>query len=73
MLTVEGVDYDTAVWLNKIITYCMLSMDLPGDCLKWAKENIPKMNLPKLFFMPTIAYLKDKYGIEFKDKPEWRD
>lgn len=71
MNTVEGIDHDTAVCLNKIITYYMLSMDLPEVYLEWAKENIPKMNLPKLFFMPTIGYLKDKYGIEFKDKPEW--
>ena len=71
MNKVEGVDPDTALCLNKIITCCMLSIDLPNDYLEWAKENIPKMNLPKLFFMPTIGYLKDRYGIEFKDKPEW--
>lgn len=63
----DGIDYDTARKLNKIITYCMLSMDLPETLLNWAKENIPKMNLPKFFFMPTIDYLRDKYGIEFKD------
>ena len=67
----DGIDSDTAQKLNKIITYHMLSMDLPETLLNWAKENIPKMNLPKLFYMPTIGYLKDKYGIEFKDKPEW--
>lgn len=60
MNKVEGVDADTAVCLNKIITCCMLSMDLPEVYLEWAKENIPKMNLPKLFFMPTIYYLKDR-------------
>lgn len=67
----DGIDSDTAQKLNKIITYHMLSMDLPETLLDWAKENIPKMNLPKLFFMPAVGYLKDKYGIEFKDKPEW--
>lgn len=71
MKNVEGIDADTAVCLNKIITCYMLSMDLPEVYLEWAKENIPKMNLPKLFFMPAVGYLKDKYGIEFKDKPEW--
>ncbi len=71
MKNVDGIDADTAICLNKIITCCMLSMDLPEAYLEWAKENIPKMNLPKFFFMPTIGYLKDKYGIEFKDKPEW--
>lgn len=31
----------TADMLNRIITYCMLSMPLPDDILEWAKENIP--------------------------------
>ena len=63
----DGIDSDTAQKLNIIITYHMLSMDLPETLLDWAKENIPKINLPKFFFMPTIDYLRDKYGIEFKD------
>ena len=61
----------TADMLNKIITYCMLSMPLPDAILEWAKENIPNINVPKFFFMPTVKYLKDRYNIEFKDKPEW--
>lgn len=64
-------DKTTADMLNKIITYCMLSMPLPDDILEWAKENIPNINVPRLFFMPTVKYLKERYGIEFKDKPEW--
>lgn len=67
MNTVEGIDRDIAKRLNEIIMYCILSMDLPEFHLEWAKENIPKINLPKFFFMPTIDYLRDKYGIEFKD------
>lgn len=64
-------DKQTADMLNQIITYCMLSMPLPDDILKWAKENIPNINVPKLFFVPTIKYLKERYNIEFKDKPQW--
>lgn len=64
-------DKTTADMLNKIITYCMLSMPLPDDILDWAKANIPNINVPKFFFMPTVKYLKDRYNIEFKDKPEW--
>lgn len=71
MTAIEGIEHNVAVRLNKIVTYCMLSMDLPQAILDWAKENIPKMDLPKVFFMPTISYLKDKYGIEFRDKPKW--
>lgn len=61
----------TADMLNTITTYCMLSMPLLDDVLEWAKENIPSINVPKLFFMPTVKYLKERYNIEFKDKPEW--
>ena len=61
----------TADMLNKIITYCMLSMPLPDSVLEWAKENIPNINVPKFFFMPTVKYLRKRYNIEFKDKPEW--
>lgn len=64
-------DKPTAYMLNQITTYCMLSMPLPDDVLEWAKENIPSINVPKLFFMPTVKYLKERYNIEFKDKPEW--
>ena len=64
-------DKPTADMLNKIITYCMLSMPLPDSVLDWAKANIPNINVPQLFFMPTVKYLKETYGIEFKDKPEW--
>ena len=61
----------TADMLNRIITYCMLSMPLPDDILEWAKENIPNINVPRVFFMPTVKYLKERYNIEFKDKPQW--
>ena len=61
----------TADMLNKIITYCMLSMPLPDEILDWAKENIPNINVAKFFFMPAAKYLREKYNIEFKDKPIW--
>ena len=61
----------TADILNRITTYCMLSMELPTEILEWAKEYIPKMNVPKIFFMPAAKYLKERYGIEFKNKPQW--
>ncbi len=64
-------DKATADMLNKIITYCMLSMPLPDDILDWAKDNIPNINVPKFFFMPAVKYLRKRYNVEFKDKPEW--
>ena len=56
-------DKATADMLNKIITYCMLSMPLPDDILDWAKENIPNINVPKFFFMPAVKYLRKRYNI----------
>ena len=64
-------DKQTADMLNHIVTYCMLSMPLPDDILEWAKANIPTINVPKLFFIPTLKYLKERYDIEFKDKPQY--
>ena len=64
-------DKATADMLNKIITYCMLSMPLPDEILDWTKENIPNINVPRFFFMPAAKYLREKYNIEFKDKPTW--
>ena len=42
-----------------------------SDYENWAKENIPNINVPRVFFMPTVKYLKERYNIEFKDKPQW--
>lgn len=56
----------TAEILNSIQKYCMLSLDLPQSLVDWATENIPKMKIPSAFFVPSIDYLKDRYGIEFE-------
>lgn len=53
--------------LNQIITYQICGLELPNDLLEWAKENIPNMKLPQLMFMDTVKWLKEKYGIRFKD------
>ena len=53
--------------LNQIITCQICGFELPNDLLEWAKENIPNMKLPQLMFMDTVKWLKEKYGIRFKD------
>ena len=53
--------------LNQIITYQICGFELPNDLLEWAEENIPDMELPQLMFMDTVKWLKEKYGIRFKD------
>lgn len=64
-------DKPTAYMLNQITTYCMLSMELPTSILEWAREHVPTMNTPKIFFLPAAKYLKENYNIEFKDKPKF--
>ena len=58
--------------LNQIITYQICGFELPNELLEWAKENIPNMELPQLMFRDTIKWLKEKYGIEFKDSRKYK-
>lgn len=59
-------DKEAACYLNLLIRCCTLNYPLESHSVLyiWAKENIPKMEVPKLFFMPTLAYL-NQYGIQF--------
>lgn len=43
-----------------------LNLESFTNLYAWAKEEIPKMIIPNVFYAPTIDYLK-KYGIVFKD------
>lgn len=51
-----------------IVNMYLLDMPLEGELLKWAKETFPKYKTPTVIFRPALEWLKDKYGIEFKDK-----
>ena len=65
-------DKDVGEKLNKLIDYQILGLELPNELLEWAKENIPNMELPQLMFRDTIKWLKEKYGIEFKDSRKYK-
>ena len=54
--------------LNRIITCQICGFELSNDLLEWAKENIPNMEVPEVCFQDTIKWLKEKYGIEFKEE-----
>lgn len=60
-------DKKTETNLINITQYHLLKMSLPEFLLDWAKENIPQMERPFAYFQPTIDWLKEKYGIEFKE------
>lgn len=63
-------DEDVARKLNKIINYQILGLELPDNLLKWAKETIPAMKMPSLFFMDTVKWLDERFGIKFKGDGE---
>lgn len=67
-------DSEAKDYLYKIIKFGILDCDLKDHyyVYEWAKEHIPKMETPSVFFMPTLGYLQ-KYGIEFKMSVEERE
>ena len=62
------VPLDIAERLNTIIRYRIIDQPLPESLLNWAKETIPTINTPKVIFVPMVEWLKEEYGVEFKDK-----
>ena len=60
-------DKDVARKLDKIINCQILGLELPDDLLKWARDTIPTMKMPSLFFMDTAKWLDERFGIKFKD------
>lgn len=70
---VSSDDDVTKKYLHRIIRLGILDCDLTNHyyVYQWAKENIPKMKIPQVFFMPTLRYLQ-KYGIEFDMSEEER-
>lgn len=60
-------DRETEERLVQITQYFLLAMPLSDFLLNWAKEKIPQMERPFAYFQPTVDWLKEKYGIEFKE------
>ena len=62
------VSEEFALKFNIICNMYLLNMDLSDSLLEWAKETIPKLKTPSVIFRPALEWLKEKYGVEFKDK-----
>ena len=60
-------DQNTEDKLERLVTYHLFDIDIPEDMLKWAKETIPTMNMPSIFFVPAVEWLGKKYDIYFKN------
>lgn len=68
----SGLDKDTKTKLTIIANCAALSINFKKhytDLYEWAEENIPNMEIPKAYFMPTLNYLAS-YGIYFKGKED---
>ena len=63
----ENYDLDIADWLHTLeLDYLTNGCELSESRFEWAKENIPNIVRPQLYFQPLVKWLDDK-GIRFKD------
>ena len=66
----QKYDLDTADRLHNLeLNYISNGGELSTGYLEWAKENIPNIKMPQVYFRPLIEWLEDK-GVRFKgEKP----
>lgn len=57
---------DIATSLHRIELDYIVNGEVTGARLEWAKENIPNITLPEVYFFPCVDWLA-KQGIKFKD------
>ena len=69
----QNYDLDTADRLHALeLDYLAHGCELTDDRLKWAKENIPNIKMPDIYFQPLIEYLDGK-DIRFKNQKPIKD
>lgn len=62
----ENYDLDTANWLHSLeLNYLSYGGKLQESYMKWAKENVPNIERPKVYFNPLVEYL-EMNGVLFK-------
>lgn len=64
----KGIKKEVASQLMRITRIHLLGCDLSDDLKRWAEITIPEMDTPRVIFVPMVEWLKEKYGIEFRDK-----
>lgn len=67
----ENYDLDTADKLHSLeLNYLSYGGKLQDSYLKWAKENVPNIERPQVYFNPLVEYL-EMNGVLFKGtKPQ---
>ena len=62
----ENYDLETADMLHTLeLDYLSHGCELSKSRLQWAKENVPNIKMPRVYFRPLIEYLDSK-DIRFK-------
>lgn len=69
----ENYDLDIANRLHNLeLDYLSHGCELSSNRLKWAKENIPNIEMPLVYFQPLVEYLDSK-DIRFKGEEPIKD
>lgn len=62
----ENYDLEIADWLHTLeLDYLSHGGELSKNRLKWAKENVPNIERPQVYFNPLVEYL-EMNGVLFK-------
>lgn len=61
----EKYSVDTASMLHRIELDYIINGEVTDYRLKWAKENIPNIEEPLVYFQPCVGWLAEQ-GIEFR-------
>lgn len=62
----EKYPVKTATALHRIELDFIINGEVTGARLEWAKENLPNIKMPLVYFQPCIEWL-EKRGIKFKE------
>lgn len=58
-----------ATMLHRIELDYIINGEVTNNRLEWAKENIPNLKMPEIYFFPCADWLREQ-GIRFKDDEE---
>lgn len=67
----ENYDLETAYKLHELeLDFLSYGSELSNRRLEWARENAPKIKMPKVYFRPLLDYLSEK-EIRFKGSEKY--
>lgn len=62
----ENYPLDVAISLHRVELDYIVNGEVTGARLEWAKENIPNIKLPAIYFVPCVDWLEE-HGVRFKE------